>query len=55
MSVYVKNVQMLSLAIAGMIPPQQSDINPEANTHYTLVVVKTDGDWRIKLLQNTLA
>jgi uncharacterized protein (TIGR02246 family) len=40
-------------AIAGMIPPQQSDINPKVNTHHTLVVVKIDGKWRIKLFQNT--
>lgn len=41
-------------AIAGMVPPQQSDINPKVNTHHTLVVVKKDG-WRIQLFQNTPA
>lgn len=42
-------------AIAGMVPPQQSDINPKLNTHHTLVVVKKGGDWRIQLFQNTPA
>ena len=54
----VKNVQFLSSdvamlrAIAGMIPPRQSDVNPKVNTHQTLVAVKSDGIWRIKLFQN---
>lgn len=57
----IKDVNFLSSdiamlrAIAGMIPPQQSDINPKVNTHHTLVVVKIDGQWRIKLFQNTPA
>ncbi|TCS74787.1 uncharacterized protein (TIGR02246 family) [Effusibacillus lacus] len=42
-------------AIAGMVPPGQSDINPKVNTHHTLVAVKTEGNWRIQLFQNTPA
>ncbi|MCM3726951.1 SgcJ/EcaC family oxidoreductase [Neobacillus cucumis] len=57
----VKNLHFLSpditilRAIAGMLPPGQSDINPNVNTHHTLVTIKIDGDWRIKLFQNTPA
>ncbi|MEY2196266.1 SgcJ/EcaC family oxidoreductase [Neobacillus sp. BF23-41] len=57
----VKDVRFLSSeiailrAIAGMVPPKQSDINPNVNTHHTLVVVKGDGNWRIQLFQNTPA
>ncbi|MEH7546641.1 SgcJ/EcaC family oxidoreductase [Neobacillus vireti] len=57
----VKNLHFLSpdiailRAIAGMLPPGQSDINPNVNTHQTLVAVKIDGDWQIKLFQNTPA
>ncbi|RID86236.1 SgcJ/EcaC family oxidoreductase, partial [Peribacillus asahii] len=41
----VKDVYFLSSdiailrAIAGMVPPQQSDINPKVNTHHTLVLL----------------
>lgn len=57
----VKNVHLLSSetailrSIAGMVPPQQSDINPQANTHHTLVVVRVNQKWSIKLFQNTPA
>jgi uncharacterized protein (TIGR02246 family) len=57
----VKDVRFLSSeiailrAIAGMVPPKQSDLNPNVNTHHTLVVVKRNGDWRIQLFQNTPA
>jgi uncharacterized protein (TIGR02246 family) len=57
----VKNVHFLSSdiviirAIAGMIPPQSSDINPNVNTHHTLILVKKDGNWSIQLFQNTPA
>lgn len=57
----VKDIHFLSSdialirAIAGMVPPQQSDINPKTNTHHTLVVVRNDGKWKIKLFQNTPA
>jgi len=42
-------------AIAGMVPPGQSDINPKVNTHHTLIVVKENNDWKIQLFQNTPA
>ncbi|MEH7074422.1 SgcJ/EcaC family oxidoreductase [Neobacillus drentensis] len=57
----VKDVRFLSSevallrAIAGMVPPGQSDFNPNVNTHHTLVVVKRDGEWQIQLFQNTPA
>lgn len=42
-------------AIAGMIPPGKSDINPAVNAHQTLVAVKINDDWQIELFQNTPA
>ncbi|ASS89605.1 MAG: SgcJ/EcaC family oxidoreductase [Bacillaceae bacterium] len=57
----VKNVRFLApdiailRAIAGMVPHGQSDLNPDVNTHHTLVAVKTEGIWRIQLFQNTPA
>ncbi len=49
-----KNVAILR-AIAGMIPPGASDINPKVNTLHTLIVIYTEGNWRIQLFQNTPA
>ncbi|WP_053218336.1 SgcJ/EcaC family oxidoreductase [Virgibacillus senegalensis] len=57
----VKSVRFLSdntvilRAIAGMIPPGQQTINPEVNTHHTLVTVKENDSWKIELFQNTPA
>ncbi|MBS4199112.1 SgcJ/EcaC family oxidoreductase [Bacillus sp. FJAT-49732] len=57
----VKDVKFLSSdivivrAIAGMVSPQTNDINPNVNTHHTLIVVKNEGYWRIQLYQNTPA
>lgn len=57
----VKDVKFLSSdivivrAIAGMVSPQTNDINPNVNTHHTLIVVKKEGYWRIQLYQNTPA
>ncbi|TMA07866.1 MAG: SgcJ/EcaC family oxidoreductase, partial [Deltaproteobacteria bacterium] len=42
-------------AVAGMVPPGQSDINPAVNAVQTLVAVRSDGQWRIALFQNTPA
>lgn len=42
-------------AIAGMVPPGQSVLNPDVNTHHTLVAVHAGGQWRIELFQNTPA
>lgn len=57
----VKSVKFLSdkiaivRAIAGMVPPGQSDINASVNTLHTLVVQENEGNWKIKLYQNTPA
>ena len=57
----VKEVRLLSpdvailRAVAGMIPPGQSDINPEVNAVQTLVSVKQQNKWSIALFQNTPA
>ena len=42
-------------AIAGMVPPGKSDIEPKVNVHHTLVAVQQDGRWQIVLYQNTPA
>ncbi len=42
-------------AVAGMVPPGQTDINPAVNTIQSLAVVKREGRWRISLYQNTPA
>lgn len=42
-------------AIAGMIPPGKTDIEPNVNAHQTLVAVKQDEGWQIELFQNTPA
>ena len=42
-------------AIAGMIPPGKSDIEPAVNAHQTLVAVKMNNSWQVELFQNTPA
>jgi uncharacterized protein (TIGR02246 family) len=42
-------------AVAGMVPPNKNDINPEVNAVQTLVAVKTAGAWKVALFQNTPA
>jgi uncharacterized protein (TIGR02246 family) len=42
-------------AIAGMIPPNKSDIKPELNAHQTLIAANKEGKWRVILFQNTPA
>ncbi len=42
-------------AVAGMVPPGQSDLNPAVNTVQTLVATKQDGQWRIAVFQSTPA
>ncbi len=42
-------------AVAGMVPPDKGDINPEVNAVQTLVAVKTGGAWKVALFQNTPA
>ena len=57
----VRTVDLLSpdaallRAVVGMIPPGESDLNPERNAHQTVVAKKQDGDWRIVFFQNTPA
>ena len=59
----VREVRMLSSkvgilrAVAGMIPPGTSDINPAVNTIHTLVAVRNAAanDWRAALFQSTPA
>jgi uncharacterized protein (TIGR02246 family) len=42
-------------AVAGMVPPDKDDINPDVNAVQTLVAVKTGGAWKVALFQNTPA
>ncbi|ARJ37525.1 DUF4440 domain-containing protein [Sporosarcina ureae] len=42
-------------AIAGMIPPGKTDIEPTVNALQTLVTVNKDGNWKVELFQNTPA
>ena len=46
---------VLLRAVAGMVPPDSSDINPKTNAHQTLVARGGAGQWRIALFQNTPA
>lgn len=57
----IKNITFLSddavilRAIAGMVPVGKTELSPELNTHHTVVAVKKDSYWFIKLFQNTPA
>jgi uncharacterized protein (TIGR02246 family) len=42
-------------AIAGIIPPGQSELKPDLNAIQTMVIAKTEEGWRIALYQNTPA
>ncbi|MEZ0373667.1 MAG: SgcJ/EcaC family oxidoreductase [Candidatus Sericytochromatia bacterium] len=42
-------------AIAGLVPPGKTDINPALNAVQSLVAVRHDELWRIALFQNTPA
>jgi uncharacterized protein (TIGR02246 family) len=42
-------------ARAGMVPPQEDNINPAVNAIQSLVARQVDGRWRITLFQNTPA
>ena len=49
------NAAMLR-AVAGMIPPGQSDINPETNAIQTMVAARdAQGNWRVVMFHNTPA
>jgi uncharacterized protein (TIGR02246 family) len=56
----VRSVRMLPASailrgVAGMVPPGQSDLNPELNAVQALVASNTSGAWRVELFQNTPA
>lgn len=42
-------------AVAGLVPPGQSELNPALNAIQTLLAARRDGLWRIELYQNTPA
>lgn len=42
-------------AIAGMVPPGQTEINPNVNTHHTVIAIMKDEKWQVQLFQNTPA
>jgi uncharacterized protein (TIGR02246 family) len=42
-------------AVAGMIPPGSTEINPALNTIHALVAVRYGGDWEAALFQSTPA
>ena len=42
-------------AVAGMVPPGKSDLNPAVNAIQTLVAARQDSRWRIAVFQNTPA
>jgi uncharacterized protein (TIGR02246 family) len=46
---------MILRAVAGLVPPGQTGINPETNSHQTVVAEEQQGQWRIVLFQNTPA
>ena len=46
---------MILRAIAGLVPPGRTAINPETNSHQTVVAEEQRGRWQIVLLQNTPA
>src|SRR5437660_3935253 len=39
-------------AVAGMVPPGGSDLNPAVNAVQTLVAALRDGEWRIAMYHN---
>jgi uncharacterized protein (TIGR02246 family) len=46
---------MVLRAIAGLVPPGKSTVNPETNSHQTIVAEQRDGRWQVVLFQNTAA
>ena len=42
-------------AVAGMVLPGESDLDPDRNTVQTLVAVKRNDQWRVAVFQNTPA
>lgn len=52
---FLTPITALLRAIAGMLPPGQTDLDPAFNTVQSLVAVKHSAGWRIALFQNTPA
>jgi uncharacterized protein (TIGR02246 family) len=46
---------VLLRAVAGMVPPGKSAINPDLNAVQTLVAVKENGEWQVAVFHNTPA
>jgi uncharacterized protein (TIGR02246 family) len=46
---------MILRAIAGLVPAGRHTINPQANSHHTVVAEQQQREWRIVLFQNTPA
>jgi uncharacterized protein (TIGR02246 family) len=46
---------VLLRAVAGMVPPGKSALNPTLNTIHTLVAANHGGHWRVELFQSTPA
>jgi uncharacterized protein (TIGR02246 family) len=46
---------MILRAIAGLVPPGRTAINPDTNSHQTVVAEEQQGEWKIALFQNTPA
>jgi uncharacterized protein (TIGR02246 family) len=46
---------VLLRAVAGMVPPGKSDLNPAVNTIHTLAASNQGDHWRIELFQSTPA
>jgi uncharacterized protein (TIGR02246 family) len=42
-------------AVAGMVPPDKDDINPDVNAVQTMIAVKKAAGWKVALFQNTAA
>lgn len=46
---------MILRAVAGLVPPGQTAINPDTNSHQTVAAEERDSAWSIVLFQNTPA
>jgi hypothetical protein len=46
---------VLLRAVAGLVPPGASDIDPQLNAVQSLIAVQRDADWHVVLYQNTPA
>jgi uncharacterized protein (TIGR02246 family) len=42
-------------AVAGMVPPDKDDINPDVNAVQTMIAVRKGAAWKVALFQNTPA